>query len=292
MDAPNAPIFIAEISSNHNRDLERSFSLIRAAADAGADSAKFQLFRVDSLFSPQVLERSAEHRARVNWELPTSYLPDLEEACRDVGITFSCSPFYLEAVSELEPFVDFFKVASYELLWDDLLAECAQTGKPLVLSTGMATLDEVRSAVDIVRSNGCDALTLLHCVSAYPASRSETNLAAIETLRSEFVCPSGWSDHTVDPSVVMRAVHRWGATTVEFHLDLDGEGSEYGSGHCWLPSEISAVIRSVRDGLEADGSGIKAPALTEMPEREWRSDPVDGLRPQSHVRELWRLDQA
>src|SRR5258708_40261109 len=125
---------------------------------------------------------------------------------------FCCTQFYLEAVEEMLPHVDFYKIASYELLWEDLLKECARTGKPVVLSTGMATLAEVERACAVLRNAGCRELTLLHCNSAYPTKPVDCNLAAIGTLRDAWQCSEGWSDHTVDEGVVYRAVHGGGAT--------------------------------------------------------------------------------
>jgi N-acetylneuraminate synthase len=199
-----------------------------------------------------------------------------------------CSPFYLDAVRELEAHVDALKIASYELLWDDLLRACAGTGKPVMLSTGMATLDEVERAVSVLRSAGTESLTLLHCVSSYPAKAPSANLAAISTMRETFSCPVGWSDHSVNPAVIYRAVHAWGASAVEFHLDLDEAGIEFSGGHCWLPGQIADVIRTVRSGLGADGTGQKDPAEAELGERDWRADPADGLRPLRGTRDDFR----
>lgn len=280
-------VFVAEVSSNHNRDLDRCLAFIDVAAELGCDAVKFQLFKVDELFAPEVLAKSQELRRREGWELPVSFLPDLAARCREKEVRFGCTPFYLDAVGELRPYVDFYKIASYELLWDDLLEACAGTGKPVVLSTGMATLDEVKRAADMLRGSGCRDLTLLHCVSGYPAPPAECNLAAIETLRMECGCPVGWSDHSVDPGVVYRAVHRWGAPMIEFHLDLEGTGEEYKTGHCWLPANIRPVIEAVRTGFEADGTGEKVPADAELVERGWRADPEDGLRPLKSARTTW-----
>ena len=271
--------FIAEVSSNHSRDLKRCLDFIDCAAEIGCDAVKFQLFRIEELFAAEVLAANEKLRRRREWELPVSFLPELAGRCREKNIEFSCTPFYLEAVEELHPYVDFFKVASYELLWNDLLVKCAQSGKPVILSTGMATLDEVNTAVAVLRNAGCSDLTLLQCVSGYPAPPEECNPSVIETLGSATGCPVGWSDHSVSPGVVHRAVHRWGACAVEFHLDLDGLGDEFQTGHCWLPAQIASVITEVRTGAGADGDGVKKPSPKEAPDREWRADPEDGLRP-------------
>jgi sialic acid synthase SpsE len=279
--------FIAEVSSNHHREIDRCFQFIDAAARIGCDAVKFQLFKIDQLFAPEILAKSEEHRKRKDWELPLEFIPELAKRSHDQGIQFSCTPFYLGAVTELQPYVDFYKVASYELLWDDLIRACASTGKPLILSTGMATVPEIQHAVAVARDAGCKDLTLLHCISGYPTPAQECNLAAIETLRQASGCPVGWSDHSVRPGVLYRAVHRWGATTIEFHLDLEGEGEEFDMGHCWLPAQIQGVIQAVRLGEGADGSGNKEPAPSELVDRDWRTDPIDGLRPFKRIRSSW-----
>jgi len=274
-----SPAFIAEVSSNHHRDLQRCHAFIEAAHRTGSRAVKFQLFRIDELFAPEILSKSPEHRARAQWELPTDFLPALAQKTHDLGMLFSCTPFYLDAVGILEPYVDFYKIASYELLWDDLLKACAATGKPVVLSTGMATMDEIAHAKNVITAAGCRDLTLLHCVSSYPTPPEQMNLSAIDTLHNVFGVPVGLSDHSVDAGIIARAVHRFGAVAVEYHLDLDGEGEEYSAGHCWLPDQIADVIRDIETGIGADGNGIKKPAPSEIADRDWRADPVDGLRP-------------
>lgn len=277
--------FIAEVSSNHGKDLARCLEFVDVAAASGCDAVKFQLFEIRKLFAPEILEKSAEHANRGDWELPTEFLAPIAQRCHERGVQFSCTPFDLEAVEKLEPHVDFFKIASYELLWDGLLRAVAATGKPVVLSTGMATLPEIVHAVDVLRFAGRYDPTLLHCVSAYPTPAAEANLAAIETIHKTTGAPVGWSDHTVDPGVIARAVHKWGAQTIEFHLDLDAQGAEFSSGHCWLPGQIADVIAHVRSGEIADGTGVKKPTPSELPDRAWRADPSDGLRPLKHMRE-------
>jgi len=282
-----APMFIAEASSNHDRDLVRALAFVDAAADAGCDAVKFQLFKIDRMFSPEILSRSEKHRARKQWELPLTHLAPLAKRCAERGIQFSCTPFYREAVEELRPYVSFYKIASYELLVTPLLEACAKTGKPVVLSTGMATMEEIACAANTLKRAGAADITLLHCVSAYPTPAEEANLSAIAAIRDATGCKVGWSDHTRRPAVIERAVHHWGATCVEFHLDLEGKGAEYAAGHCWLPGEIAPVIARIRESLVADGTGFKGPQPSELSDREWRADPSDGMRPLRHVRAVW-----
>ncbi len=275
--------FVAEVSSNHNQNPDRCLTFIDQAADIGCAAVKFQLFKIEELFAPEVLQTSARHRLRKQWELPAALIPRLAARCRQRGIKFSCTPFYLQAVDELLGHVDFYKIASYELLWDDLIIKCAKTGKPVVLSTGMATMAEIERADKIFQQAGGRDLTLLHCVSGYPVPVEECNLAAIRTLR-RFGHKTGWSDHSTSAAVIYRAVHKFGAEMVEFHLDLDGRGVEYETGHCWLPKEMEKVIKTINAGISADGSGEKLPSPSEQPDRDWRTEPRDGLRPMLETR--------
>lgn len=294
--------FIAEVSSNHGRDLNRSLAFIDTAADIGCGAVKFQLFKLRQLFAPEAIAAHPELLKREDWELPVDHLPAIKDRCAERNIRFGMTPFYLTAVDELFPFVDFYKIASYELMWDDLLKTCAGTQKPVVLSCGMATLDETRRAIDVLREGGCTDLTLLHCISGYPTPPEQCNLAAIATLRDACHCPVGWSDHSVDPGVVGRAVTRWGAVMVEFHLDLEGDGAEYSGGHCWLPGQIAPVIAAANDPgaaqtetdewCTADGDGVKVPAPAELHDRGWRADPSDGLRPLKSVRKTLTTAQS
>jgi len=278
------PLFVAEVSSNHGQDLSRCIKFIDVSADIGCDAVKFQMFKVDQLFSIEARTARPELEKRKDWELPIEFLPSLKKHCDKRGVQFSCTPFYLEAVKELEPYVDFYKVASYELMWHALLEACAKTGKPLVMSTGMATIEEIDDAVSAIRAAGCNDLTLLSTISGYPTPITECNLAFIKTLRNRYKVKSGWSDHSVNIGVLARAVHAYGASMVEFHLDLDGQGDEFKTGHCWLPEKIESAIKLIKDGIMASGSAEKILGASEIADREWRADPVDGLRPLKKTR--------
>lgn len=282
--------FIAEVSSNHNQSIERCYQFIDQSASIGCNAVKFQLFRIDQLFAPEILKKNSDISKRSEWELPIEYLPLLSERCHKKGVAFGCTPFDIEAVRILEPYVDFFKIASYELLWHDLISACCTTQKPLILSTGMATMIEIKEAVEVSKKYGCSDLSLLHCISGYPTPLDQCNLAAIKTLReSTNVNQIGWSDHSVSPIVLNRAINHWGASIVEFHLDLEGEGEEFKSGHCWLPEQIKPIIESVKLSKQIDGTGDKGPVDIEKKERDWRADPKDGLRPLKHIRATYEV---
>ena len=279
--------FIAEVCSNHNNDLSRALTLIDTAKEIGCTGVKFQLFKLDKLYAPEALNHPDYQflQARRAWELPLEWLPVLANRARQRGIKFGCTPFYLEAVDELLPYVDFYKIASYSLLHDDLLVKVAKTGKPVILSTGMATITEIEDAVAMLFK--CQHLTLLHCVSEYPANTGKLNPRFINRLgllscSHENVSGVGWSDHTVNPAVVYYFTLVASASMVEFHLDLDGQGVEYGIGHCWLPRQAQVVIQTVREVEAVHDSGANLSRLfseAEQKERLWRADPGDGLRP-------------
>ena len=286
--------FIAEVSSNHNKDLGRMKEFVSVASDIGCDGVKFQLFKIDQLFASEILSKSEKHRDRQEWELDEGYIPELAEFSRSCGLSFSCTPFYMEAVDLLNPYVDFHKIASYELLWLDLFKRCSATGKHIVFSTGMATVDEIECALEEIVKGKTRKVTILHCNSAYPTPVQDANLQVIDALnkrleqwRGELDINVGWSDHTVSSGVLHRAVHKYGADFIEFHLDLDGKGDEYAAGHCWLPDEIKKTISDIREGEESDGSGVIETSASELADRKWRADPIDGLRPMLAIRESY-----
>ena len=273
-------LFIAEVGSNHNQDLSRYLKLIDTAAEIGCGAVKFQLFKIDQMYAPEVLARDKKLQALKSRELPLEFIPEIEKRCRENDLNFICSPFYLDAVKQLKPFVYAFKIGSFELLWLDLIKKCGDTGKPVILSTGMADLPEINEAMT---ASGQNPL-LLHCVSSYPLDIRNSNLRAIGTLQRSFGARVGWSDHSVSEAVISRAVFKWGAVCVEFHLDLDGSGLEFGNGHCWLPMRAKAMVDLVYNGQSADGDGIKIPDLSELENIKWRADAQDGMRPQKELR--------
>ena len=288
--------FISEVSSNHNQDMSRMKDFIEVSAEIGCAGVKFQLFKIEELFSKEILKRSKKHRLRKHWELKENLIPELYELCLKNRISFSCTPFYLDAVKILDPFVDFYKIASYELLWKDLFLKCSENGKPIVFSTGMAIKSEIEDALRLLIDSNCDDITILHCNSAYPTPVKDANLSSINTLKKMIEGISnpmkkkikiGYSDHTVSPAVIYRAVHKYDSQFIEFHIDLDGNGEEFKAGHCWLPEQMSRVISDVNNGFHADGNSELKPSKSEMNDRNWRADPFDGLRPLKPVRSIF-----
>jgi sialic acid synthase SpsE len=286
-------LFISEISSNHNNDLNRCKDLIHATKESGCDGVKFQLFKINKLFSKEALLSKPELSLRTKWELNENIIPELSNYAKDLGLLFSCTPFYIEGVEIINPYVDFFKIASYELLWKELFLKCANTGKPLVFSTGMSIESEVSSVLDFIKDSKVKEIMVLHCNSAYPSQLKDVNLSVIGSLRRKFenylpnkTISFGYSDHSVLDSVILSSILKYNSKMIEFHIDLEGKGFEFQSGHCWLPDQIKNVIETINDINLADGISDILPSESELIEREWRADPIDGLRPLMKTRKI------
>ncbi len=292
--------FLADVAGNHNGDRERCRRLISEALRIGCAAIQFPLFRVEQLFAPQVLKVSAPHRQWRQEELPRRFVPELSDWARENGLKFGLMVFDLDTVDACQEHVDFLAVSPYELPWLDLVDRCADTGLPLILDTGMAEAGETWNAIQTALEAGCTDLTMLRSIARYPAPDQVCNLSALGTLRELLVrefapvytdaeLKAGWSDNSVSPGVIARAVNHWGCDTVSFRLDLEGEGDSFQRGHCWLPDRIAEVIAGgflpVRK--DSDGNGRLAPDPSELEERRWRADPGDGLRPVAVQRTPW-----
>ena len=239
-----APVLVvAEAGSNHDGELSQARELVRAAAAAGADAVKFQLFRKDGLY-PAGEEPADEH------VVPDAWLGELAEEARREGILFLCSVFDEETLAALEahepPAV---KIASPESNHLPLLARAARLRVPLLVSTGLCTLTEVAEAVD---ATGDADLVLLQCVSCYPAPAEESNLAVLDLLRRAFGVPAGLSDHTTDVDRTPAIASAMGAAVIEKHVTLDR--SLPGPDHAYSlePPELERLVRALRtlDQLE------------------------------------------
>ncbi len=240
--------FIAEVSSNHNSNLKRCLKFIDVAKEIGCDAVKFQLFKIDELFHNSILKNREDIKKRKKWELPLEYIKKISEHCKRRRILFGCTPFYLDAVEQLHPFVDFYKIASYELLWDDLFIKCIKKKKPIIFSTGMASENEILKKIKIFKKYNFNKYSIMHCVSSYPAPLESVNLNTINYLKklTNNKIKIGWSDHTKNSGVIYKAIFSHNAQIIEFHIDLDSKGKEFQFNHCWLPSEIKEIIDVIK----------------------------------------------
>jgi len=263
--------FIAEIGSNHNRDIVRTLKLIGEAKKIGAWGVKFQLFRAHKLYAP---EFKAQIKKMKKWELPVNFINHIKMRCQTNNLKFICTPFDLDAVDFLKNRIDIFKIGSYELLYTNLIKAVIETEQPWIMSTGMTTFSQIAEIVEKELNN--PPCALLACNSNYPAEPENCNLGTISKLKNYFFrCLVGWSDHTVKPGVIYKAI-ALGAKIIEFHFDLeDGKGFESKIGHCWKPSQIKDVIHNIKIGEIAEQHNDS----NETEAKKWRTDPKDGMRP-------------
>jgi N-acetylneuraminate synthase len=261
---PGHPVFvIAEAGSNHNGDLDLALRLIDVAADAGADAVKFQAFTAKTLYprsagtSDYLGSSTPIYDIIAAMEMPPAWLPSLRDRAHARGLAMISSPFYEEAVEILEPYVDAFKIASYELTHAPLLEAVARAGKPVILSTGASTLEEVRESVAALDRSGCEQLVVLQCTAAYPTPLDSANVRALATLASELDVLAGLSDHTRDPTAAPMAATTLGAVVIEKHYTLDNDLPGPDHGFAVEPDELARLVQAVRRTEAVLGTGRK-----------------------------------
>jgi sialic acid synthase SpsE len=261
-----APCYvIAEAGANHNRDLDTARRLIDCAADAGANAVKFQTYSGRSLYSTKTprfdylgeLGAKPAHELLEDISLPREWQPLLATHCRERGVEFLSSPFDRQAIDELDALdVAALKIASFELVDHGLIAYAAATGRPLILSTGMASLAEIDDAMSAARQAGAMQIALLQCASLYPAPASIMNLRAIPALAAAFGVPVGLSDHTLGTHVASASV-AVGAALIEKHFTLDRTMTGPDHPFAIEPRELKELVAHVRDVEAAMGDGRK-----------------------------------
>lgn len=274
---PTGKLFvIAEAGVNHNGSAALAVRLVDAAADAGADAVKFQTFRAEALTSAAAPKAAYQKRATGGGgqlemlrklELsPEGHRKALARA-KARKIVFLSTPFDEDSADFLDALgVPAFKLPSGEITNHPLLRRVAAKGKPVILSTGMSTLAEVAAAVAVLRRSGVRKLTLLHCVSNYPADAKDANLRAMATMAAAFKTPVGWSDHTLGSAVAVAAV-ALGAEVIEKHFTLDKKMTGPDHAMSLNPAELKAFVASLREAASALGDGVKRPRPGEAPIR-------------------------
>ena len=271
------PCFIiAEAGVNHNGDAQTACKLVDAAADAGTDAVKFQSFKTDHLITSNApkAEYQRRHSEKEN-ESQDDMLRQLElseeahrqifEHCKKRKILFLSTPFDEKSADLLEQLgVEAYKIPSGELTNLPLIRHVAQKGRPMIISTGMATLPEVEAAVEAAHSRKNSQIILLHCVSHYPMKCSEANLRAMRTMADRFDCPTGFSDHSEEGVEVALAAVALGACVIERHFTLDTR--QPGPDHFFSlePALLQSLVRGIRHVESALGDGRKAPAESEF----------------------------
>lgn len=263
---------IAEAGVNHNGSLETAKKMIDVAKRCGVDVIKFQTAKLKSLVS-QSAEMAEYQKQNIGKEMTQQDMlkklllsySDFEELayyCGKKNIEFLSTPFDIESIEFLNDKVRLWKIPSGEITNYPYLLEIARTGKEIILSTGMSTLQEVADALAVLRGNGAGKITLLHCTTNYPTPMEDVNLNAMLTLKNEFGCEVGYSDHTRGIEVPIAAV-ALGATVIEKHFTLDRcmEGPDHKAS--LEPDELEAMVKAIRNIEKALGNGIKAPSASE-----------------------------
>lgn len=267
---PGEPVFtIAELSGNHNGSLQRARDMVRAAADAGADAVKVQTYTADSI---TLNSDAPAFRAEGLWEgrtlydlysegsMPWEWQSELADLAASLKIKFFSSVFDPTSIEFLESIgVEAYKIASFEVVDTPLIEATAATGKPLIISTGMATLAEIDEAVAAAERGGAQAIVLLACTSSYPAPASAANLRRIPHLAEAFGVSAGLSDHTIGIEVAVAAT-ALGATVIEKHFTLRRADGGVDSAFSLEPDEFAAMVNGVRTAQEAVGRVVYGPS--------------------------------
>ncbi|QFY62020.1 pseudaminic acid synthase [Rhizobium grahamii] len=258
-----SPYVIAELSANHNGKLDVAMAIIDEAKRAGADAVKLQTYRPDTITLDCNDDDFQIHGGlwdgRTLYELyqeahmPWEWHKPLFEHARKLGLTIFSSPFDNTAIDLLEDLnAPAYKIASFEAVDHALIKYAASTGKPMIISTGMADDEEIAEAIEAARSGGCRELAILHCVSGYPAPAQDYNLRTIPDMISRFGCVTGLSDHTLDNTTAIASVVL-GASIIEKHFTLDRSGGGPDDSFSLEPVEMAALCRDSKTAWEALG---------------------------------------
>ena len=261
---PNfSPYIIAELSANHNGDINRAFAIMAAAKEAGADAIKLQTYTQDTItmdcdsdefqINGGLWDGQSLYELYKSAHMPWEWHQPLFAKAKELGITIFSSPFDFSAVDLLEALdAPAYKIASFEVIDLPLIKRVAQTGKPMIISTGMANKAEIQDAITTARENGCEALVVLHCFSGYPAPAEQNNLRTIRDITARFDVLSGLSDHTIDNATAVVSV-AFGACVIEKHVTLDRNGGGADDSFSLEPTELGQLCRDTHTAWQAMG---------------------------------------
>ncbi len=271
ISADHNPYIIAEMSANHNGNIENAYRIIHSAKAMGADAVKLQTYTADTLTLdsrlPDFMINDGLWAGRSLYELyeeaytPWDWHKSLFDCARDVGVTIFSSPFDSTAVDLLEDLnTPAYKISSFEAVDFALIKYVAATKKPMIISTGMANQDEIQEAIDTAKSAGCEELAILHCVSGYPAPPENYNLRTIADMARRFGLVTGLSDHTLDNTTAITSI-AFGCSIVEKHFTLDRNGGGPDDSFSMEPSDLEELVKCTKIAHASLGSvdyGLKS----------------------------------
>lgn len=263
----NGTYLIAEIGGNHEGNFEYAAELVQLAISSGVDAVKLQIYSSDNLVSP--IEDPSLHRHFNKFQLKKNEYLLLARSCLEKGVAFTSSIWDIESIGWIDPYMSFYKIGSGDLTAYPLLKRVAMAGKPIILSTGLATLDEVRESISYIQKQNKiyllpDNMALLQCTSMYPIPPSEANLRVMETFRRSFGLTTGYSDHTVGTEAIEVAV-AMGAEIIEFHFTDDRKGKTFRDHIISLTqAEVLELREKIKRVRNIQGSSNKAPERSEV----------------------------
>ena len=271
IDDPNHTFIIAEAGSNwksgsYEEDLEQAKKLIKIASNSGADAVKFQTYRADTVYaynagnSNYLAEQGINKKINEIFEylsMPYKMISELAQICNDEKVIFMSTPFSIEDAKQIDPFVLIHKIASFEINHVRLIEFLAKTKKPILISTGASTFDEIDFAINLVKNNANNEIGLLQCTSKYPSPIESLNLSVIPKMKERYNVPIGFSDHSVEPLIGPLTAVGFGATIIEKHFTLDKNLPGPDHSFAVTPQELELMVKSIRQADKSKGNGEK-----------------------------------
>ncbi len=276
------PFVIAEMSGNHNQSLERALLIVEEVAKAGAHALKLQTYTADTMTLNLNSDDFTIRDKNSLWDgeslydlydkahTPWKWHKEIFAKANSLGLVAFSSPFDTTAVDFLEKInVPCYKIASFEMVDLPLIKYVAQTGKPIIMSTGMGSAEEIQEAIDAAKEGGCEALVLLHCVSGYPAPTEDYNLSTLQDMQARFSLPVGLSDHTISNITAITSV-ALGACAVEKHVTLDREGGGVDDSFSLEPIELKSLCLDLKEAWGAIGHASYIKKASEINNAKFR----------------------
>lgn len=285
-------LIIAEAGSNwkagiYEEDLERAKKLITTAAKSGANAIKFQTFRSETVYASNAGSSQYLSNQGINenineifdhLEMPYEMIPILNDYCKKENIMFMSTPFSVEDAKQIDPYVQIHKVASYEINHVRLLEFLASTKKPMLISTGASTYEEIDFAVNLVKNNGNNSITLMQCTSKYPCPMEAMNLSVIPQMKLRYSLPIGLSDHSTDPIIAPIMAIGFGATVIEKHFTLDRNLPGPDHSFSIIPDELELLVKSIRQADLTKGTGKKEVLEEENELRQYATRSLQAIK--------------